>query len=346
MSDNSGAIDRRSLDLEEQAGARTTPPGVRPPPPSDNRSGSRRRRWSGWWLCWCLAVPLPLVGQEQPGSADPVLATVNGEPIRRSEVEFLCELRRIPESARAAAQDRLLEELIDQKLMAQFLRSRRTEATPEELSARIASLRSLIERSGRDPDEVFRKLGLSEETVLRTLALPLAWNHHVRRVVTEEQLQQHFRRRRAQYDGTRLRVSQIVRPLSSQADDADRQAATALLQRLREEILSGQTTFADAARAHSVSPTAAAGGDLGWVAYGTRLPRELSDAAFALKPGEISPPVASRFGVHLLTVTEVQPGDLSLEDVREEVLADLGKQLWDQQLAQERSQAKIERNAP
>lgn len=309
-------------------------------------AGMRRWWWTAWLLSLCGSVMSVAIGQEPSDQTDPVLAIVNGATVRQSDLEFLCELRRIPETARAAASDRLLEELIDQKLMAQFLQSRRTEATPEELAARVADLRSLIERSGRNPDEVFGKLGITEDVIRRTLALPLAWNHHVRRVVTEEQLQQFFQKHRAKYDGTRLRVSQIVRPLSPQAADADRQAALELLQQVREEILSGKITFADAARAHSHSPTAASGGDLGWVVYGARLPRELSDAAFALQPGEISPPVVSKFGVHLLTVTGTQSGDLSLEDVRAEVLADLGKQLWAEQLTQERSRAKIERHAP
>jgi peptidyl-prolyl cis-trans isomerase C len=65
--------------------------------------------------------------------------------------------------------------------------------------------------------------------------------------------------------------------------------------------------------------------------------------AFALKTGDVSQPIESPFGVHLITVTDRKPGDLSLEDVRGKVLDVLSKELWDKTVAELRTQAKIER---
>lgn len=273
---------------------------------------------------------------------DPVLATVNGEPIRRSDLEFLCLVRNIPEERRQAAIRTLVDELIDQRLIAEFLKSRRTEASPEELAGRVEDVRRMIAASQRDPDEVLKKLGVTEAMLERALALPLAWKQHVRRVATDEQVRTRFETERARYDGTRLRVSQIVRRIPAGASDADVEAALALLAEVREAVSRGELTFAEAAREHSQSPTAESGGDLGWMTYGTRLPRELSQPAFRLQRGEVSAPIRTRFGVHLLTVTDAQPGDLSLEDVRSELLADIGQGLWDEQLAASRAAAKIE----
>lgn len=275
---------------------------------------------------------------------DAVLAVVNGRPLRQSDLDLHCLVRRIPEAERANQRERLIEKLIDQRLLAEFLTARRTEAAPEELDARIAGVRAAIARGGKDPDAELQRLGISADVLRQALALPLAWQQHVRRVVTADQLAEHWAAHHVRYDGTRRRVSQIVLTLPADADDAARQAAVDRLTALQAELAAGRLTFADAARTHSQSPSREQGGDVGWMVYGTNLPRELADVAFSLPLQAVSPPTRSRFGVHLLTVTAEEPGDLSLEDVRGEVLTDLGRRLWDEQLATERANAKITRS--
>ena len=73
------------------------------------------------------------------------------------------------------------------------------------------------------------------------------------------------------------------------------------------------------------------------------MPEDFSRAAFALKPGEIGQPFRSRFGVHLITVTDRKPGDLVLEDVRAVVLSQLSEELWRQTVSELRTAGKIER---
>ena len=54
-----------------------------------------------------------------------------------------------------------------------------------------------------------------------------------------------------------------------------------------------------------------------------------SRAAFSLKPGEVTPPVRSPFGVHLIRCDEVRPGKKRLADVRQEVDDALARELFD-----------------
>ncbi|UCC72394.1 MAG: peptidyl-prolyl cis-trans isomerase [Gemmatimonadota bacterium] len=84
---------------------------------------------------------------------------------------------------------------------------------------------------------------------------------------------------------------------------ADSAAALEEAGRIRGELMGG-ADFEELARAHSRDPaTATLGGDLGWLERGTMLP-EVEDAAFALGPGEISEPVLSRFGYHIVKLVE------------------------------------------
>jgi hypothetical protein len=79
--------------------------------------------------------------------------------------------------------------------------------------------------------------------------------------------------------------------------------ALALANELRERILAGED-FAALAAAYSDDPGSAAnGGDLGWFGRG-RMVAPFEDAAFSLEVGEVSEPVKTDFGYHLIKVTE------------------------------------------
>jgi parvulin-like peptidyl-prolyl isomerase len=73
---------------------------------------------------------------------------------------------------------------------------------------------------------------------------------------------------------------------------------------LKEEILSG-TAFEDVAAEHSLCPSGANGGDLGFFGRG-QMVKEFENVAFDLKVGEISDPVKTNFGWHLILVTDKQ----------------------------------------
>ncbi len=84
---------------------------------------------------------------------------------------------------------------------------------------------------------------------------------------------------------------------------------------LRERIVTGGTDFAQVARLNSADVTAAQGGDLGWIYPGDTV-AEFERAMEALKPGEISQPVKSPFGWHLVQVLERRTGGMPAERVR------------------------------
>lgn len=73
---------------------------------------------------------------------------------------------------------------------------------------------------------------------------------------------------------------------------------------IKEEILSGKA-FEDLAAEHSLCPSGARGGDLGFFGRG-QMVKEFENAAFDLKVGEISEPVRTNFGWHLIVVTDKQ----------------------------------------
>lgn len=86
------------------------------------------------------------------------------------------------------------------------------------------------------------------------------------------------------------------------------------LQGLRERVVAG-ADFGELARLNSEDGTAARGGELGWVYPGDTVP-EFERAMNALKPGELSEPVRTPFGFHLILVEERRAADVSAERQR------------------------------
>ena len=95
-------------------------------------------------------------------------------------------------------------------------------------------------------------------------------------------------------------------------------AAAERLTEYRRRMQSGQADFPTLAREHSQDGSAKDGGDLGWATPGRYVP-EFEQALNALKPGEISEPVVSRFGVHLIQLLERREAKLSQREQREMV---------------------------
>lgn len=129
------------------------------------------------------------------------------------------------------------------------------------------------------------------------------------------------------HDGQAVRVQQtrarhILLRTSAQASVED---ATRRLLELKRQIESGQRRFEDVAREVSEDTTAPAGGDLGWTSPGSFVP-EFEEAMDRLAPGAISPPVVSRFGVHLIQVVERREVELSAKEMREQARAALREQ--------------------
>jgi peptidyl-prolyl cis-trans isomerase SurA len=102
-----------------------------------------------------------------------------------------------------------------------------------------------------------------------------------------------------------IRTSEII---------SDREAENRLIG-LRERLIHGGADFAELARAHSADLSAAKGGELGWIYPGDTVP-EFERAMNALAAGQVSEPVRSPFGWHLIKVHERRVQDVSDERKR------------------------------
>ncbi|BBE09421.1 Peptidyl-prolyl cis-trans isomerase [Mycoavidus cysteinexigens] len=149
---------------------------------------------------------------------------------------------------------------------------------------------------------------------------------------SEEELKKAYQDNLATYQTAKqVRASHILIATPKADTVASAKAkAEALLAQLRKQP--GQ--FAEMARNESQDPgSAARGGDLGYFAAGMMV-KPFEEAAFKLKPNEISGLVQSDFGYHIIKVTEIKPAQTRpLSEVKQTLLSDLKKQQATQRFA-------------
>lgn len=157
--------------------------------------------------------------------------------------------------------------------------------------------------------------------------------------VSDAEVKRYYEENREQFrraEGARLKVASV--PLT--ITDADRAATVERASELRQEILDG-ADFAAVAERESADPgSKAAGGDLGTFSRGQMVPA-FDEAVFSLPVGEISEPVVSPFGVHLIQV-QSREGD---EATARHILLDFEKsdeelERLEKQLEQVRARAR------
>lgn len=117
----------------------------------------------------------------------------------------------------------------------------------------------------------------------------------------------------------------LLRPTAQLSRDQ----AVARLQDVRQQILSGRTSFARAAQEMSQDGSAPQGGDLGWTSPGQFVP-EFEQVMDRLQPGQISEPLVSRFGVHILEVTERRKMAVPEKEQRDMARANLREKRLDE----------------
>ncbi|MEO8279479.1 MAG: peptidylprolyl isomerase [Ideonella sp.] len=122
------------------------------------------------------------------------------------------------------------------------------------------------------------------------------------------------RRDAAAFRVTQTRVRHILLRPSAQLSE---EAAIRRLAGFKSQIAAGTASFEDLARQNSEDGSAAAGGDLGWMSPGSLVP-EFEQAMDELKPGGLSDPIVSRFGVHLIQVLDRRELELDSRQQREQ----------------------------
>jgi peptidyl-prolyl cis-trans isomerase SurA len=197
------------------------------------------------------------------------LASVNGETIAPSEVEQ--ELRRAfgeraaKETERKRLERAALDQVIDRRLVLGYLTKTGQAASEQDVDLALAQLEKELKSQELTLQQHCEKTGQTMIDLRRALAWRQSWQRYLQRQLSEQNLEKYFQRYRREFDGTQLHVAQILLKLADDADEAAIAAAKERAAKLRQEIVAKSLTFSAAAKQHSQAPSAASGGDIGWI---------------------------------------------------------------------------------
>jgi peptidyl-prolyl cis-trans isomerase C len=288
------------------------------------------------------------VEKKEEISSEPVAATVNG--IEISRVEF--------DNALMAAQQQfasigagegsspdtvniekeVIERLINIELMLQDAKQRGVIVEDVTVDGRLVEFKNSFKTEKEFTDYLSKnkitteivKEQFTKQMILQQLQRELLQEMRKNITITKEESRTFYdaNLERFKYP-QQVKASHILITVKEDADEAAKKQALSTIEALRKRAVAGED-FGDLAKNNSQGPSSNQNGDLGFFGRG-QMASSFEDAAFALKPGEISEVVKTKFGYHIINVTEAKAaGVMPFEDLEERISAYLPQQQLDQ----------------
>lgn len=281
----------------------------------------RARRMSARWGVGAVVVlVVALAAASRAEIANRIVATVDGEPVTAHEVrQYAREHGNLQ-----VADAQLLEALITDKLLEKEIKALGISAREEEIDRYVEEVRL---RSGLDEERFKELLGSQGMTwqayrakVKAEIEKAQLVNREIRQRVnvSPQEIERYYGAHRDDYEiAERVKVRHILFRIDGPDEEAVARARAKAAE-VRALAADGRD-FGALARQFSDGPGADKGGELGTFGRG-EMERTLDEAAFALKPAQVSEPVRTASGFHVLRVDDrIGAGHRPLEEVREEI---------------------------
>ena len=263
------------------------------------------------------ALQQPPAVKAVPAQLPEVVARVNGEAINAAELENAIKGLEgraggpVPADQRDRVYRGVLDDMIGYKLLVQEAKTRKIAVPDAEVEAQVAQIRSQFPNQQQFEQalaaqkttlEAVRNDARSEMSVEKLVEGEIA----AKVAVKPEAVTDFYQKNQDKFQqGPRVRASHILITVPQGADAAAKQQAKTKAEGILKDLKAGKD-FAAAAKENSQDPGSAVnGGDLGFFEQGQMVP-PFEQAAFALKPGEMSELVESQFGYHIIKVAEKQ----------------------------------------
>ena len=270
-------------------------------------------------------------------------ATVNGQAI--PELAVYRALRQFPQSEHAVARKEIINHLVDNALIDQYLNLLKITVEPAEVDKLIADLKAELAKATppKDYAKELEGMMLTEVEFRTEVAAQMKWDKFVKQQTTDANLQKLFTDNPTVFDGSLVRCRHIL--LTPGADPTKKAEAVASLRKVKADLEAQGTAvtaalpatadattreqtrgrrveelFSDVAKKSSTCPSSKDGGDLNFFPRVGAMVEPFSKVAFELPMYGLSDVVETEFGLHLILVTAKKPGTpKKFEEVKEDV---------------------------
>ena len=285
---------------------------------------------------------------KQEDDSKKVLATVNGENISQEDVNQMLNRfgKQVTEEQMPAVTKQILDGLITQKLIMQFIRDSKIEVSPAEIEGELNKVREDIKTNpgleGKTLEQVLETHGSSIDTLKSDIIISLSLEKNLGKDIDDKKIKASFDDNKAAYDDTEVRASHILVDTRQMKTDAELAQALEKIKKIKAEVDAGKD-FAEVAKQYSDCPSKDKGGDLSFFKRKGQMVEPFAAAAFALKVGQVSAPVKTPFGYHIIKVTEIKKGtDVKFDDVKQVIKQNLMEEKAQVLIKQLLEKAKIE----
>lgn len=292
--------------------------------------------------------PKEAVPVKKEENSNKILATVNGENIDQKDVNLILTRfgNQISEEQLPSVTKQILDGLITQKLIMQFIRDKKIEPAKATIDAELNKVREEIKSNptlaNQTLEQVLESHGSSIDDLKKDITISLSLEKYLGKDLDDKKLKAHFEQNKAVYDDTEVKASHVLVDTRSMKTDEELAQAKNKIDKAKAEVVAGKD-FADIAKQYSDCPSKDKGGDLGFFKRKGQMVEPFAAAAFALKVGQVSDPVKTNFGYHIIKVTEIKQGkDVKFDDIKQIVKQDVLQEKAQVLISELRQKAKID----
>jgi parvulin-like peptidyl-prolyl isomerase len=260
------------------------------------------------------------------------LAKVNGTEISRTEFEqkyvkmtkaFTARKKDIPENLAKRYKESILKQLIEKELLRQEITKQSVQIDGPELDKEFDDYKKMFRT-----DENFDRYLKSSEVTIDQIKDNIRHNIGVNKLlekggaltVTDAESKSYYEENKKRYEvQEQIHAAHILVKVDAKADKKAEADALKKANDFYKDATKKGADFATLAQKSSDGPTAGRGGDLNWFPRG-RMVKEFDDIAFKMKAGEISKPVKTQFGYHVIKLIDRKDGrDRPFDEVKESI---------------------------
>ena len=222
----------------------------------------------------------------------------------------------------------IIGSLVDEQIRMQEARRLDLNVSQAEIDKGFATI---AQQNNLPPDQfrtMIKKGGVSVDTMEDQIRSQIAWSKVVQArlrpqvVVSDNDIDNHLQRLANNAGKPEYLVAEIFLPIDNPKEVTQTQQ---LAQKLVSEIRGGKAPFSKVAQQFSKSAGAPQGGDLGWIGQG-QLQKEVDAALPTIAKGQVSNPIRTTTGFHIVTVRDERIVSAETLPSREQIMGALGLQ--------------------
>jgi peptidyl-prolyl cis-trans isomerase C len=260
------------------------------------------------------------------------VARIGKTSISRAELDramsVLTAQNRLPASDTPEGRKQAESTALDQLIFAELIYQEGLKTPPADLDKQIDF--KMSQNKGRfgtpaEFEEAMKSAGVTEKDLTEITRKDIVISNYIEKkiastiTVSDDDVKNFYNENKEQLkEEPQVKASHILIGVDATASAEVKQKAKEKAEALLKEIKGGKD-FAEAAKANSTCPSKEQGGDLGFFGKGQMVP-QFEQAAFAMKPGEISTVVETQFGYHIIKVTDKKDGEApKLEEIKDKI---------------------------